>query len=422
MNDIGCFSKHLHGRDVYLFGTGKRARSFYNKYKSEISICGCFDNNSESVFLDGLNVLKPARREEYKSAYIIICSVWDADICEQLIELGYTVFDDFCNVYIYEQLKGLVPEKKLSCFLGICTISVIAYAMKFVPEFYHEYNIVNLFIPALREEKKRMEHLFTDLILENCDLLVYNKFVGDTKFIKKIGEISKVISIPLLSAGNYWPQDYTVFHPKEMNEYLGLWGIDDLSEVWEDIMMFNADRYVKAMVQQNRSEEEILSSIMSDNFISREEVLANHDSTLRRIGIMGRGATISMLDYFSQNFRTKRIMADGLHEEECMIREYVKRILNELSIESFSFEEEYSYSHGQMPIYPCVVKHLNLEFPAPLLYKVQIEPFTASSDFNDADYYEVDFEQYYRVYIKRCKVLEQFLQERRCQNESQTGN
>ena len=294
--------------------------------------------------------------------------------------------------------------------------------MKFVPEFYHEYNIVNLFIPALREEKKRMEHLFTDLILENCDLLVYNKFVGDTKFIKKIGEISKVISIPLLSAGNYWPQDYTVFHPKEMNEYLGLWGIDDLSEVWEDIMMFNADRYVKAMVQQNRSEEEILSSIMSDNFISREEVLANHDSTLRRIGIMGRGATISMLDYFSQNFRTKRIMADGLHEEECMIREYVKRILNELSIESFSFEEEYSYSHGQMPIYPCVVKHLNLEFPAPLLYKVQIEPFTASSDFNDADYYEVDFEQYYRVYIKRCKVLEQFLQERRCQNESQTGN
>ena len=137
---------------------------------------------------------------------------------------------------------------------------------------------------------------------------------------------------------------------------------------------------------------------------------------------MGRGATISMLDYFSQNFRTKRIMADGLHEEECMIREYVKRILNELSIESFSFEEEYSYSHGQMPIYPCVVKHLNLEFPAPLLYKVQIEPFTASSDFNDADYYEVDFEQYYRVYIKRCKVLEQFLQERRCQNESQTGN
>ena len=152
MNDIGCFSKLLQERDIYLFGTGKRARSFYEQYKSEIAICGCFDNNSEAVFLDGLKILKPARREEYKSAYIIICSVWDADICEQLIDLGYTVFDDFCNVYIYEKLMGLLPEKRIACFLGICTIGVIAYAMKFVPEFYHKYNIINLFIPSFREE------------------------------------------------------------------------------------------------------------------------------------------------------------------------------------------------------------------------------------------------------------------------------
>lgn len=380
-------------RKVYLFGAGERGRDFYSKYKEQLDIEGCFDNHPQGDFY-GLPVLKPVSKRQAFDDHrlIIVCSFWEEEMGAQLVELGYTPFIDFLNVRYFEQFleKPLCPwGKKLALFYGTCHIDAVMDYMRLIPAFNNQYSSLCIHVYSTDICDIQM----ADMLLPECDLLIYEKYFGNPVDKKKSMIKAKVVSIPQLMFWAYWPQTDI---KNNQNIY---WQMEKAFHEKRDSIIYAGDNYINQMLETDKSEDEIIEWIMSNKVVAKGQVLESLRKNFQNIRIAEKSSDIKIFDYISSNYQKEKIYKDYIHLNGCLMKEYAERIIEYLGIDRFTFKEygENLSLHAEMPIYPCVAQYLGLEMiDDKTRYYVRRDDHT---------FYTLTFEEYEREYIRRCKRL-----------------
>ena len=98
--------RKLEKYDVYVWGGGIKGHNCINNLLSYgVNVRGCFDNNASlhnSKICDGVTIYNPGidgyEKLRNKKAYIVICSSFEREISEQLLEEGISNFVSFCKL------------------------------------------------------------------------------------------------------------------------------------------------------------------------------------------------------------------------------------------------------------------------------------------------------------------------------------
>lgn len=391
----------IESKDIWLFGTGECAEKFYHTYKNVLNIAGCYDNRNQGTF-HGLPVKRPVSGQQVgEKEYIIICTVrYHNEIENQLVFMGYRPLYDYASIKSVELLLEIKQGegRKMAFFYGTCHINAIMNAMKIVPEFYRQYYGICIRV----NEQDKVMVLLADYLLKRCDLLIYEKYLGNPVDRNK-DIVGSRIGIPQLMFWGYWPQST---NKAEFNEF---WREDfsnqgtAIESLFQDSLIQKADIFLNRLIWEDRSDDEIMEAALSDEAFSKDKVISSLDRNLKYIKMTERYADIKISDWIIEKYKSKRVYKDYIHLDEPIIWEYVARICHYMDIEEWNIDEhnEEVYPYTEMPVYPCVVKFLGLEMiDGSTEYTVTAGGQTTC---------KFSFEEYQKEYIRRAKIVKKLI-------------
>lgn len=372
-------------RDVVMFGTGRDGEEFYQKYQNIICDSYCYDNGEKESF-HGIPVKKPRKKPiaEDSKELIVICSyTYNKEMEEQLHQLGYEMFVDFITARWFEYfMESFSPEKETVLFYGFCHTEVIMNGMLSVPEFCDRYNSA-----LMRINWEDMISLcLTEIFLEQSDVVVYEQYVGNK--VDRMDIRATKISFPSSRFWAYWPQT-------DMSNLLNVLCIKEREP---DGLMLRGDKIINDMIFQHKSEDEIMSHIMSDDVFTQEEVSRQLKKSLAVVRVAEKSSVIKISDLFPDNYKKIKLYCDYTHLGEFLIREYARRILTYMGFNDIYCNDKSVYQlHTEMPIYPSVARCLELEM-IDNGTKYEVIPIEGAETG-----YFLSFEEFEREYIRRGK-------------------
>lgn len=225
-----------------------------------------------------------------------------------------------------------------------------------------------------------------ELILPQCDVVVYNQYVGNK--VDKLDIKAVKIGFPYVRFWAYYPQ-------ADLEKFKNIFYFQ---EEETDFLLQKADTFVNDMIFRGKSEDEIMKFITSDDVISREEVTKQLKKNLAFIKGAEKLSAIKISDFFLENYKKSIIYYDYKHLGDLLVREYSRRVLTYMGIKNITFDNESEcLPFTDTPIYPSVAKYLDLEMiDSDTKYRV--------IKFDGTDIY-LSFEEFYREYIRRCKKI-----------------
>ncbi|MDF2054912.1 WcbI family polysaccharide biosynthesis putative acetyltransferase [Priestia megaterium] len=241
--------------------------------------------------------------------------------------------------------------KKICIVYGNCQITPIREYLMSSSSFNSIYTMIEVPPVHLCNRETGLEKQYMDN-LSKCDLFIYQP-VGETfsyylstnYILSKLPDSCICISFPISYFTGYHPQD-----------------------VRGKIIPY-ADKNIIKLLNEGKSKDEIISILSDDNFYSFQQVKTNLDETLQELKRRDVILDITLDDFIAKNYRKINLFYTVNHPSYYITRYLAIKILNKLGLP----EQEIShitlhdlYFIGFMqPIYPSVIKHLNLSFVEP---------------------------------------------------------
>ncbi|XEC93409.1 WcbI family polysaccharide biosynthesis putative acetyltransferase [Paenibacillus tarimensis] len=262
--------------------------------------------------------------------------------------------------------------RKKNCIVyGTCQVTPIRNHLMSSPTFRSQYNILD--IPFVHHIGKNTG--LNESLLANCDLFIYQRvsetyslILSTDYLIRKLPKHCIKISFSFCYFTGYFPQ--------YVNDPNGF--------VYGDI---NVARFLS----EGRSNQEIISIISDENFYSYHQLTSILENTLYQLRIREVGLDIVVADYIESLFRENRLFYTYNHPTYHLTCYMAKRMLLRLGISPNEISEirheTYASDHTH-PIYPSVIRHLNLKF---------VRPGERSFIMNG---YPVTFGEYIRYYLE----------------------
>lgn len=378
-----------------MFGTGGLAKRFYSKYKDIIDIKFCIDNDKNKIGSkfyehDIYNVYE--KRNDIKKYKIIVASSYYSEISSQLYKLKLEEYENF----ITHEAFG----KKIAVIHGNCQTGVIKKYLENSKLFSNKYFIIQ--IPPIYEFKN---NCIDERLLENCDLFMYQYSSEDNVYGKQVSSKYILSLLPskcnCINIPNLWCKGSNLLFPQITNS-VNL-KINSFNKgIFHTHFPF-VDENIDIMVEHDKNIDDIVNLLKSKDFYSKSYILKHFDENLILLKKRDKKSDVQIIDYIENNYSQFLIYYDISHPTNIVLKEIGKRILKLLDLyisedyDQIELSKRKECDIVQIPIYPCVTKHLNLKFDTTLVRKY-------NSVINDR---ALDFEGYIREYIKWCYNIEQ---------------
>lgn len=362
--------ERLSGRRIILFGAGEIAEEFYEQYGASLNISHCVSNYQkewgEAAFLGKLDVRKYVRSEIQENDYIIVCGpLAFRNIELQLIADNMRMYED----YVESHIAGAVIEnKKIALFYGQCILRDIYECLIQVPAFTDEYTSV--FTQTVKHQATVMNRLLHHM-KDISDLYVYTPKILDLDSIyalslDELPDDCQVVSVSNLVVSVYWPQiDTNIHHYNDW--YLYPYNIKRSMDFYHTLYR-QEDCNIIRMLQEGKTVREIVDALSSEDFYTEKEVLRHKNVSIKLVGIAENKVDVKILDFIKDTYQKEMLYQNFIHPNKSIIWEYVSRLLNKIGISSQEVENlkecapKHVHQGGDVPIYPSVAKHLQLEF------------------------------------------------------------
>lgn len=362
--------ERLQNRRIILFGAGQIAEEFYQEVKGRLPISHCVSNVAkewgEKAFLEELDV-QPFRKDELEeNDYLIICGpIAFRDIELQLSKEGLSMYEDFVESHIAEVVFN---NKKFALFYGQCILRDIYQRLMQVPAFSKEYKSV--FTQTIKHQAvvtNRLLYYAKDI----CDLYVYTPKILDIDSIYSLSPEEmpadcKIVSVSNLTSSLYWPQINTKID--EYNDwYLYSYNSERTMDFFHTLYR-KEDCNINRMVLEGKSTKEIVDTLSSEDYYSDKQVKRSFQYAMKLIQIAEKDVDIKIADFILENFRKQMLYQNFIHPNKCVIYEYIRRLLHAIDISTAEVDEleqeapVHEHQSGDVPIYPSVIKALELEF------------------------------------------------------------
>lgn len=363
--------ERLQNRRIILFGVDQTAKEFYQEVKGKLPISHCVSNAAkewgEKAFLGELDV-RPFRKDELEeNDYLIVCGsvVFFRNIELQLSKEGLSMYDDFVESHIAEVVFS---NKKFALFYGQCILRDIYQRLIQVPAFSKEYKSV--FTQTIKHQAvviNRLLYYAKDI----CDLYIYTPRILDRDSIyalspEEMPADCKIVSVSNLTASIYWPQINT-----KLDEY-NRWYLhsynSERSRDFYHTLYRKEDCNINRMVLEGKSTKEIVDTLSAEDYYSEKQVKRGFQYAMKLIQIAEKDVDIKVADFILENFRKQMLYQNFIHPNKCIIYEYIRRLLHTIDISTAEIDElereapMHEHQSGDVPIYPSVIKALELEF------------------------------------------------------------
>lgn len=370
----------LEGKNIWIFGAGKNGENFYKNYGRIYNICGFISNFEEEKVFQGFCVIRPADILNKEKVYIIICSDADVLIAKQLERLGLSGNTQY-------SFAELLP-KKLFIGIGSCQIMKIVDVLTENKIFWAQYN-VNTYFENIYEPLKDADNQRIKKYGEFCDAVFYqsvNTGLEELRNYKPIIDKFYINSIKLFIPFYYFKgqlmQATTTINPYTLKSYSGTY-------FW-----FRGDQEINSKIENNWSGDEILKEILKDDYWSKQEIIDNFKHELKRISILDRFSLFPIKEFIEKNYKHKLIFIDGTHFSYSLCLYVANEIVKKLHIEPINNIDEMNQMEGRqtsvMPVYPCVVKALEMK----------IEDTYQFYNIQEGTLEYLDIQEYTRRYIQ----------------------
>lgn len=404
--------KNLENKNIILFGVSEEAIEFYNKYHAKLHISFCVTSYSENVILQpmrecGLETFLYDDVKITEEDYLIIC---DSEYFQPLERRLQTDGMVEYKQYLSSKLAaGILEQKKIVVLMGSEFISQLVTALETLQEikkhYYCIYYSESELLKAYANRMAEYQHVarFSDIyILSVCDKGMYKAKVLTPEFFAK--ECLR-ISVSDYTFNGYYPQictgrdEYSQFLFRERKR---------LEIPYFTLVLAKEDANLREYVCDNVPVEEIIERISNPEFYSKEQVLQHFENAVENIRKSDEKADIKLAEFIEQ-FCRQRVGYRNLDEWNTNVLEYVlKQVLEKMGLGHLAVDEEVmadlleTKSGSELPVYPCVLRHLGIEGYQNKKYRV-------------VSYYQtryMDFEEYIRYCVDgmyKIKELQQFL-------------
>ncbi|WP_417897203.1 WcbI family polysaccharide biosynthesis putative acetyltransferase [Bacillus haimaensis] len=227
---------------------------------------------------------------------------------------------------------------------GNCHVWLIRKYLSSSKTFNKRYRIIE--IPPVHE--LNMEKGINEDLLKNCDLFIYQRvkesfgnLLTTNYILSRLPEDCIRISIANPYFIPYFPQ-----FTKSSDQFP------------------YSDKNVISLIEQGFSKEKIISELSDENFYSSNEITKILNDSMTDLRKRESDLDIRMVDFLQQHFRNTHLFCTINHPKHPIIRYMTMNILDKLGIprtEISSIVHERFTDHIH-PIYPSVIKHLNLRF------------------------------------------------------------
>jgi tetratricopeptide (TPR) repeat protein len=270
-----------------------------------------------------------------------------------------------------------------------CQTRLLINYLKKSEDFNKNYKIINI---PLVQELLKTQKVIADEVISQVDLFIYQpvrKEHGDLSSEYTLNRLpSKAISIsfPSLYFKGYHPQECknSCVHQKNL---LYPWG-----------MFPHGDTNIISLLKQGKTEKEIIKLISDENFYGNLSLISNVNSTLEEMRKREHefNIDIQVSDFIQDNYKKHYLFYTPQHPSDVMGVYIVNQILSVLGfpIIDAHFIERQQEKVGildtfQLPIYPSVVKNLELTF-------------CSSEELYKNSYFckQMNFREYVNQYIK----------------------
>lgn len=193
--------------DILLWGYGKLAKNFYDKYKDKLHLKVCItDDRIHPDFFDEENTIPIIEWKDYKgelNEYIIVCELPFNHIENEILASGLHFFEDYIGVHL---LEVILSDKKIAIVAGNCQMAMIFDFLQASKRFTEQYQIFRF---ASHYWKSRWSLRGLSFLRNLCELYICIKHEDEDKRFynrEELPENCKVVTVTTAILRLYWPQ------------------------------------------------------------------------------------------------------------------------------------------------------------------------------------------------------------------------
>ena len=367
------------GTEIATWGTGKRARKFYLRYRYYFKVVNFIDNFPKKDNLDQIDIVLPNQLARKKVKIVIAIDNYK-EVCSQCKELGMDFYDDYLpyNFIDFNSLDlikfwELIEENEIEkvfqkiiknhpfCILiGNCQISAIKKMLFTSKQFRETYFILD--IPPIHMISQREMSIIEkcDFIFRKCSLYITQYINSDNGFFsfyatenmrQLANRHSQFIVIPVLYFDLYFPQ---TIHQKRRDCLLSEVGV--LSFPYGDCILEELSR--------KYSVEDIVRIVCLEHFFSDRFLQWMYDTRLEEMQNRENLCDVKIYDYIIKCFRKEQLFYSKNHPCKSIFVEFGQRLLERLGFHDGRVEQiGMPIMDGwQEIIYPSVASYYGLAF------------------------------------------------------------
>lgn len=360
----------IKSKPIVLIGGIEIINKFYKKFENVIHVkCVMLTEKTEneSLLADKLKPLYSVYSLKNISADdYIICCCSENNYRDLILKLRNEF--EYGKKYInYRLAQSLLDNKIIIMFLGYCQLDVIRDILSRIDSIKRS---CDLYYFRLNTNTVSESPYFNDYIMNVmlCDILFYvplfvQRGKTELNFMKYISENCKMYSFPRLA--------FRGLHPYKKEN---LETFNELTRIKDHVHwpFLYEEQYLDTLILEGRPNNEIYETVIKDDFISEVSIRRNLKLAFKMIEISEINTDLKMLDYIKENYQKKLLYRDGLHYQNCMYFEIVRRINKSMNLcredEIDELEEKIKESRyefidfTEIPVLPCVAKALKLEY------------------------------------------------------------
>ena len=330
------------GRSIVLFGAGGCGERFLIKNFNKIIINEFWDNRKTGMF-HGYPIQKPYYREDMMIIVTVDSVLLYAKLRQQLLELGYTEFEDFIPYTIY--------KKRMVIAYGNCHMAAVRQYLELQADFMEAYGFYPL---ASIQDIQDIQVLKN--IIPKSELFIYQPIRKENGYGEEYAseEILKyaranccTLSIPNLygMCECFFPQLQIREKPSEFSNLVGY-----------------EEKNIVKWLYEGSVQQDMEKFILEGGVYNKKEILDLWREFQTKLTIREKDWDIKISDYIYKYYKKEKLFTDRWHISTILAREIANRVLIYLgyspSIESIlPILDDY-----EVFIYKDVKEALGLEF------------------------------------------------------------
>lgn len=371
---------NLKRKNIWIFGAGNNGSFFYERYKQAYHICGFVSNYEKEKEYLGLPVIRPESLLEQDDFYIVICSDAAVDMAEKLCGLGLRGSHEY----------GFEINLPKDFFIGAGTCQIIKVGeflrknKSFTDQYYVALYFDNIYDPCSDADNKRLKAYgrFCDAVLYSITGIGSVEFRNFAPLVDRYYQKAEKFHMPF-----YYFKGQMTQSTDDVNPYA-------LRPREQGYFWFRGDQEVNRMLEDGETPEIVIEKVCGEHYWTDEEILENFRREMKKVEVLDRFSSFSILPFIEENYRKMLVFIDGTHFGYQLCIYLANQIAQRLCIEQMDVSEMEREGEcpvtSVMPVYPCVKQALGMK----------VKERYQFYNIKESELCYLDFREYMKIYVE----------------------